>query len=311
MERYRLIVIRLFLSAIVFASALTPCGLWACACGCGVFEVGTATMFPTRSGGTVFLEQDYVNQNRNWNRDSAGLAADNSDKQIRTRFYTAGIHYMFNRRWGILAELPYWSRYFEMTDDDGGVEAFSHSAFGDMRISGVYSGLLPDMSTGVTLGLKLPTGDFRYPHFDRDVQIGTGSTDLLLGGYHMGHIADVDHWNWFANAQLDLVTLIAGGYRPGSETNAGAGFYYDRWKIGDMKVSPVAQVIASHRWRDAGVLGNSRASGYERVLLSPGMELNAAGYRLYADIGFPVYQYVNGDQLAAATLFKLRVGYAF
>ncbi len=42
------------------------------------------------------------------------------------------------------------------------------------------------MSSGLSLGVKLPTGDWTYPNFDRDTSIGTGTTDLLLGGYHLG-----------------------------------------------------------------------------------------------------------------------------
>ncbi len=43
---------------------------WACACGCGIFDVGTNSMFPSGPGGTVFLDYDFMDQNHNWNKGS-------------------------------------------------------------------------------------------------------------------------------------------------------------------------------------------------------------------------------------------------
>jgi hypothetical protein len=43
----------------VFLLGLTPSLSWACACECGVFEVGTASLFPQGGGGTVWFEYDF------------------------------------------------------------------------------------------------------------------------------------------------------------------------------------------------------------------------------------------------------------
>jgi hypothetical protein len=167
------------------------------------------------------------------------------------------------------------------------------------------------MSTGLTFGVKLPTGDFTYPNFDRDTEIGTGSTDALLGGYHMGRVAGLDAVNWFADAQLDQPALTAGGYRPGTEVDAALGAYWDRWSLGDVKISPVAQATGSVRGRDSGTQADWADSGYRRLLLAPGVEVVAGPMRVYADVGFPVWQYFNGNQLVASELFRLNIGYAF
>jgi hypothetical protein len=301
---------RLLSSAFVLIQALAPSPLLACACGCGVFDVGTAAMLPTRPGGMAYLEFDGMNQDQNWSGTAKASADANPDKQIRTGFFTAGVQVMLDRRWGFIAELPYWSRYFKTTGDDGAVAGFTHSAVGDFRIKGVYSGFSSDMSSGLTFGFKLPTGDFSYPNFDRDTQIGTGSTDLLVGAYRTGMIAD-SGFNWFVNAQWDQPLLTAGGYRPGAELDAVLGTYFDRWKLGGVKVAPTAQAVGSARARDGGTLANPADSGYTRVLLSPGLEIDAARVRVVGDVGFPVFQKVNGSQLAAAELFRLNVGYPF
>ena len=300
--------ISLLLSVVIL---LAPSPVWACACGCGVFDVGTASMLPTHPGGMVFLEYDELNQNQNWSRYSKASNDDNSDKQLRTNFFTVGVQYMLDRQWGFMAELPYWNRYFKTTDDSGNIGEFNHSAVGDIRLRGVYTGFSSDMSTGLTFGLKLPTGDFTYPGFDRDTQIGTGSTDLLVGAFHMGRVPGANSWNWFTNGQLNEPMLIAGGYRPGAEIDAALGAYYDQWRLGGLKIAPLAQVVGSHRRRDSGMFAHSPDSGYDRVILSPGIEFDAAAFRIYGDVGFPVYQYFNGNQLVTAQLYKLSIGYAF
>ena len=137
----------------------------ACACGCGVFDVGNPTMFPHDTGGTAFLEYDYMDQNKNWSGTSHAPAENNDDKDIRTNFWSAGVQYMFSREWGVMAEVPYWQRHFETTDEDtGNIVSFDHSAVGDIRLRGVYTGFSPDMSTGVTFWPK--TGE-RRPHVCR------------------------------------------------------------------------------------------------------------------------------------------------
>ena len=173
----------LMLSALTLLTLLTPGTASACACGCGIFDVGTSSMYASHAGAMAFLEYDYMDQNRNWSGTSSGPVDNNEDKRIRTRFYTVGGQYVFNRSWGISIEVPYWQRDFQTTDASGAVVEFAHGAAGDMRIKGTYTGFSADMSTGLTFGLKLANGETDYAHFDPDTSIGTGSTDLLLGAY--------------------------------------------------------------------------------------------------------------------------------
>ena len=55
----------------LLAGLVAPGAAWACACGCGVFDVGTSSLMPERAGGTVFLNYDYQNQNQNWSGTSS------------------------------------------------------------------------------------------------------------------------------------------------------------------------------------------------------------------------------------------------
>ena len=218
------------------SAVFLPCESFACACGCGVFDVSTSSMLPTHEGGMAFVEYDFMDQNRNWAGSLRGPATDNDDKNLKSMFVTVGGQYMFSRDWGTEIDVPYTVRHFVTTDDDtGDIVSANHSAFGDIRIKGIYSGFSPDMSSGVTFGLKLAiTGDYRFTGFDRDTAIGSGSTDLLLGAYHMGNLGG--KWNWFANAQLDQPVLTQDQDRPGSEADAVTGVYYNGWHIGSVKI---------------------------------------------------------------------------
>jgi hypothetical protein len=295
--------------------ALLPSLALACACGCGVFDVGTGTMMPTDPGGTVWLEYNFMNQSQNWSGISSAPAANNSDKQIRTDFFTAGGQYMFNRQWGFQAEVPYWDRTFKTTTDypsTGDTQVFNHAALGDVRLKGVYSGFSDDMSTGLTFGLKLATGDFTYPNFDRDSSIGTGSTDLLLGGYHQGDLTGDNLFNWFVDGQMDLPFLTQDNYRPGDEFDGALGSYYNGFDFGKSgKLSPLLQLIGSYRQHDVGLNADPADSGYRRLLISPGLEYDVSDVKLYGDVEFPIYQNMNGNQLTAPVLFKFIVGYSF
>jgi hypothetical protein len=290
---------------------LIPSVSWACACGCGIFDVGTSSMFPSGQGGTVFVDYDYMDQNRNWSKTSKAGSNDNADKEIRTSFINAGAQYMFDRSWGIQVELPYDDRYFKTTDDNGDIVSFPHSAVGDMRIRGIYTGFSQDMSTGLTFGFKVPTGDWTYPDFDRDTDLGSGSTDALLGAYHRGAVTSDNSLSYFIQDNLDQPFLTQGGYLPGTENDAAAGIYYNGFSVAGVKVTPVGEVLNSYRSRDRGWAANTPNSGYDRVLLSPGIELDYKRVMVYFDVGFPVYQYMNGDQLVASALYKVNVSYMF
>ena len=78
-----------------------------------------------------------------------------------------------------------------------------------------------------------------------------------------------------------------------------------------LRLSPVAQVIGSTREHDTGPAADPLDSGYDRVMISPGLELNTKRWRLYGDVELPVYQRVNGNQLVAPALMKLTFSRSF
>ena len=307
-----------------FVICLAPRHVWACACGCSVFDVGTPSLLPDGPGGTVWLEYDFANQYINWHHTQPASEGANPDRQIKTHFLTAGGQYMFNRDWGAMVTVPYTARIFRTEGDTPDqINQYRHANFGDVRLWGMYTGLLEDMSLGLLAGFKLPTGDHTYENFDRDTSIGTGSTDLLIGGYKLGsfptHLGNVKltfrekPFQWFVQGQYDYPFRSTGNYTPGKEFDVAIGSYYNFGRVvGPLKeLAPFLTLYGAFRSRDQGEEANPPNSGYERLLLAPGGEIKVGILRIYADIEFPVFQHYNGDQLTAPYAIKTIFSYDF
>jgi len=317
----------------------------ACACGCSVFDVGGLdTPQEQDRGGRVFFEYWSGDQTQNFVGSSRAPAALNSDKKINTQWYNAGFSYNFNRDWGVMVRLPYVNRALSTdTMSPLGIATFNAGDIGDLEVMGMYTGFFSDMSTGVIFGLKLPTAPNATPGFDRDNQIGSGSTDLLLGGFHRGLITGDNAWQYFAQVMWRQPFLyrdtadpqgffdgnggLVQSYHPGMQVDGAAGILYNNWYnvLGFDKITPLGQVIISHRNPDTGTGADPFNSGFDRVMLSPGIEftkvLDEANNRVlktYFDIEIPIYYRANAannngteGQLVAPYLIKVVTSYNF
>ncbi|MDE2271845.1 MAG: hypothetical protein KGJ94_07660 [Xanthomonadaceae bacterium] len=285
----------------------------ACACGCGIFSVGANNLLPSTLGNAtdLYLRFDYLDQSKDWHGDSSEPAAANPDKNVRTLFQTVGLQTFFNRNWGMRVELPYWQRHFATLDDTSQQVAFNHGALGDLRLLGVYTGFSPDRSTGLMFGAKLATGDWTYPGFDRDTAIGTGTTDVLLGGYRQWKFGANMGWGGFVQTMADLPTDSREGYRPGDELDAAAGVYPSGWDLGGgVRLTPILQVQASLRQSDSGREADPANSGYQRVLAAPSLEFAWSRLRIDATVAAPIWQHTHGYQLVAPWQASLMASWA-
>jgi hypothetical protein len=144
----------------------------------------------------------------------------------------------------------------------------------------------------------------------------------LLGGFDRGNITEDEKWDWFAQALFDEPVLTQVQYRPGAELDTAAGIDYKGFSVGRVGIIPVGQLIFSMRTSDSGANASGGVndndgpipgpdSGYQRVMVSPGIEVHVHPLTLYADAEFPVFQSFTGNQLAAPVLFKVSVSYMF
>jgi hypothetical protein len=324
-------------AAVAATLALSPSVALACACGCGIFDVGADTLIPNNanSGLAVWFRLAYMDQNQNWEGASKAPAADNGDKQINTTFYFVGGQYVINRDWSVMVQVPVYDRALTTTDDGtvfgraGSVYTGHDTALGDTEAMAMYTGFAKDMSTGLGFGVKLPTGDYTGPNgplggpeFDRDSLPGTGSTDLIVSGYHVGALDRSNRLGYFVQGKYQFAVATRDAYRPGNELDAAVGVTYDLGSFGQVaKVAPVVQVLNSYRAHDTGANADTLNSGYERVLIDPGVSVRIRKVRLDADVAIPLYQHTNAatslapegtsGQLVARTLLKFQVTYDF
>jgi hypothetical protein len=317
----------------------------ACACGCSVFDIGGGLLPQEQdSGGSIFTEWWHQNQTQNHIGASTAPASLNTDKQLYTDWVTLGGMFMFNRDWGVMARIPYVARFLT-TDTQGplGTQTYHADNFGDAEIMGMYTGFFKDMSTGVIFGLKLPTGSYTTPGLDRDSQIGTGSTDLILGGFHRGLLTGDNAWQYFSQVRYQQPFLYSAApdpqgffdgnpgvvqtYKPGFQVDGAAGILYNNlYKVwGFDKITPLFQVIASHRDKDRGTAADELNSGFDRVMVSPGIEftkvLDEANNRVlkfYVDVEIVTYFRANAadnagtdGQLVSPWLLKMVTSYNF
>jgi hypothetical protein len=305
MKKYFFLAISLFIFSVNEALA--------CACGCGILNVGTSSLIPNCEGGTAFLQYDYMAQTRNWNKDKDS-SEHNHDKRIETQTYTAGAQYMFNRDWGAAIRAPYVQRYVQNLPHDGTMTHTKQQDIGDIRLNGIYSGLFDDMSTGITFGVKLPTGSTSRTGLNRNTQVGTGSTDSILGAYHMGTFGKESRMGYFVQGSWQRAISTHKGYTPGYELSGAVGTYYNLGQIGAVKrVAPIFQIIGTKKGTDSGEADptHNQNSGYSFMYFAPGIEINFREFKLYLDVEFPMRRNVDGNQLVPQNLYKAILGYSF
>ena len=220
----------------------------------------------------------------------------------------ASVDWNLSPAWGLSLAIPYVDRrHFHVHNHHGEAleDRWSFRGVGDVRIQARHVITSSDnvespCSSGITLGLKLPTGKYDVANgegalAERTLQPGSGTTDLLLGAFW--HRAEpLGGWSYFTRAQAVLPLNAREGFQPGMQFQADAGARYavsSRWGV-------MIQANAVVKARDRGENAEAEDSGQRALFVSPGVSWNLArNAQAYAFVQLPVYQSVNGVQLAA------------
>ena len=292
----------------------------------------------THPGITADLSYSYINQNQQ--RYGSGAASSTLINSLQaagqeiedyttTRTITASLNYTSDT-WGVNTMLPFVQRThgtFGTTDLIGtSYSSSSDNSIGDAKVIGRYTGFSADKTAGIIAGIKLPTGstntnfnagDVINTPVDRSLQIGTGSTDLILGGFLTGIAGE---YGWFAQGTVQhtvATKTIAGmDYRPGDSYVLNAGIRYAKFGA---KFTPMLQLNYIHRQPDTGAgatppdaLTLGPATGGTLVYLAPGASFRVGGgTSVYGFIQLPVYQNVNSLQLSPRYTLTLGVKHSF
>lgn len=293
------------------------------ACGCTLNSDWASQGLAASGGWRLDLRYDFFEQDQlragtdAVSRSELAFPAEQEVQQYTiNRNAMLALDYSPNKDWGINVALPWYDRgHATIAEGDTEISTSRDSGIGDLRIVGRWSGLAAQRSSGVMFGLKLPTGDTsdRFDSgpqageiVDRGLQLGSGTTDALLGVYNFGMLSP--SWGYFAQAMLQQPLDSHDGFRPGAGINVNLGLRY----IASERFEPQLQLNARAEKREQGVNADIDNSGATLVYLSPGITWNIS--RRLSAFGFvqvPLYQRVNGLQLEATQFASLGLHYHF
>ncbi len=329
--------------ALGFSCLVTSFDALACAaCGCTLSKDWESQGISSKPGFTADFSYDYLNQDKQrYGGSTASTSLVNNqfnngqevEAFTKTSTITASLIYNADN-WGVSVAVPYVTRNHgtygdnvtgATTYDANPVLTSSNSGIGDVRIIGRYSGFTADRSSGIIGGIKLPTGSTSGTFsdgstLDAGLQIGTGSTDVILGAYTTGAF---DTYGWFVQGTVQHAvatkTLNGAEYRPGDAYSLNTGI---RYAVFGAKVSPMLQLNIIKRQADSdnntGVnvpldpVTGVPVSGGTLAYLAPGVSVRVGGgASVYGFVQIPVYQHVNSLQLTPGYILTLGVRQSF
>lgn len=216
-----------------------------------------------------------------------------------------GMDYGISPEWSVGIVLPYSNREHLHIHNHHGMpipESWQFDELGDARVKLRYQ---PSQRPGSDIrwslngGFKLPTGKTGVRNADgdeaeRSLQPGTGTTDLLLGG-GLAYTPLSMPGSLFANVSLQLPLNEQDDYRPGWRTSLQAGWQYPL----SGRLDLLLQANFLRTGQDRGAQAEPEDSGRSEAAVVPGVAFAwSKKLMLHAQIELPVYQKVNGIQLA-------------
>ncbi|MGA7749667.1 MAG: hypothetical protein WCA63_05920 [Gallionella sp.] len=261
------------------------------------------------------------------------------------RYITMGLSYASSANWNFKLLVPYIDRSHTtygaatnpLTPDQ--ISGATASGLGDIKFITSFQGLLPTHNLGVQLGVKLPTGNYGGPNasgtgivgrnpaafntgpnsqqpspgnlLDTSLNVGTGSTDLIVGAYYYQAVSQ--NFDAFINGQFQAAVMHildqpGEDYRPGNQETVSFGLRYEA----NPKIVPQLQVNITHRSADQGVLADTLDVAGTAVYLSPGVSVMVTNeVHMYGFVQLPLYSNLDGYQLFPHYTATVGLGYSF
>lgn len=298
-------------------AASSPAVLGCSVCGCSLSSDWAAQGYGMAPGFEFSANYQYYDQDNlrfgTGNADKALYPAPN-DQEIQqrtlTRSATLGINYVATPNWGLELQVPYFDRFHStVAPGDTGISESRASGVGDIRLLARYQIFHLSRSFGIQFGLKLPTGGFVQNFstgpeegnpLDRGLQLGTGTTDAVVGVSYFGR--PLTALGCFAQVTAQRALASRDDFLPSSTLNLNLGLRY----LNSSAITPMIQVNAKWDSRERGANGDVDNSGAAAFYLSPGLTAQIGQKEsLFAFVQVPVLQRVNGLQLDPRWLLSL------
>jgi len=289
-------------------AAFASCG----AAFCTVNTNWTSQSALAEAGSSFDLHYEYIDQDQPFaggSRVAVGEIPHHHDEVSTINHnLVATYSHGFGNGWGLSLSAPVGQRdHVHLHHHQGATltETWKFTELGDVRALGRYQvatlgDALNPGRAGVILGLKLPTGRFSVANdegerAERSLQPGTGTTDMIAGGYFHQRDTASDA-SWFAQAQYQHALNSRDGYKAGAQFSADAGY---RKGVGE-RLALLAQLNFLHKGRDSGVNAEPDDSGGRYLFLSPGLSYTFSDrLQVYGFYQQPLLRHVNGVQLTA------------
>ena len=307
--------------AVGMMAALTSTGHGCSVCGCALSSDWAAQGYGMSPGWEESVNFQYYNQDNL--RTGTGDADKTlyplpNDQEIQqdtlTRSTTLGLDYVATPNWGLDLQMPYFDRFHStLAPGDTQVSESHADGIGDIRLVARYQIFHPSKSFGIQFGLKLPTGEFNQNFetgpqagnlVDRGLQLGTGTTDAILGVSYFGRPAP--YLGYFAQATVQHALGYRDDFLPSSTLNLNTGVRFLNTSV----VTPLVQLNARWDSREKGYNADVQNSGDAAFYVSPGTTVQlGTNASFFAFLQLPLYQRVNGIQLEPRWL--LSFGFRF
>jgi len=256
------------------------------------------------------------------------------ENQTINRYLTLGIGYSSGLDWNFKLSIPYIDRSHSTYAQDpvlplspDQLSSATARGIGDLKLLVSYQGLLPSKNLGVQLGIKLPTGNYGGPsadnpdggighgsvgrnpavfgpggnagnsYLDTSLNVGNGSTDLIVGAYYFQPVSQ--DFDAFVNGQYQFsvkqrLDQSGADFHPGNQTNLSFGLRYEA----NPQFVPQLQINLTHKNADSGALADLTDTAGSVLYISPGVTMNAAKNTwVYAFLQVPVASNLDGYQL--------------
>ena len=233
-----------------------------------------------------------------------GMVGEHDEVKTLNRNFIASLSHAFSPSLNVMLQVPWVARsHSHIFNDVGGPEpeSWDFNGLGDVRVLAHLrldnAQSSHDSAYGLIGGVKLPTGAINVHNAagevaERTLQPGSGSTDLIAGGFISGRLAQA---SWHAQLRGQHAVSERQNYQPGNTASLDAGMTYP---IG--AVQALAQINLLWRGHDSGAHAEPADSGGKYIYFSPGLALPVGrDMQIYGLVQLPLLQKVRGIQLTA------------